>query len=447
MAALGKGNSRTAWGRWRRRGAVAVIAVAVAAAVHPLVAEASQDPLFPSQWNLQQIGASQAWQRSTGAGIKIGIVDSGVDGSQEDLAGKVVAATDCINTGGNPAACAGSGRDDTGHGTHMAGIAAAAKDNGRGIAGVAPDARLVVARVLTNNGGSIVDVEAGIRWVVAHGAQVVNLSLGDTPRPNAPTDLSFAAAIEEAWAAGAVPVVASGNPNALGPGREGFANVDALVVGATDWRGLVASYSNVLTATKWGLVAPGGSALGDSHDVISTWLDAAVPTATNRYAFRGGASAAAAHVSGVAALLLAEGLNRDEVVRTIVATARPMSCGPDCHGELDAAAAVRAAPAAVAAQTAHRDAPALLAIQPARPAPAYPSTAPPTTAVALPVPPASDAPLEVQAPAIDPGVVGFTAGRDAFVRNWRPAWAVVSVVAGVAFFLLLRRRYSRAATP
>src|SRR5437764_3451847 len=152
MAAWGKGNSRTAGGRWRRRGAAAVIAVAVAvaAAVHPQVAKASQDPLFPSQWNLQQIGAPQAWQRSTGAGIKIGIVDSGVDGSQEDLAGKVVAATDCINTGGSPAACTGSGRDDTGHGTHMAGIAAATKDNGRGVAGVAPDARLVVARVLTN---------------------------------------------------------------------------------------------------------------------------------------------------------------------------------------------------------------------------------------------------------------------------------------------------------
>src|SRR5207237_4144868 len=122
-----------------------------------------------------QIGAPAAWQRSTGAGVRIGIVDSGVEAGHEDLAGKVVAATDCINTGGDPRACAGSGQDDSGHGTHMAGIAAAAKDNGRGIAGVAPDAELVVARVLTNEGGSIVDVEAGLRWVVQYCAQEGNL--------------------------------------------------------------------------------------------------------------------------------------------------------------------------------------------------------------------------------------------------------------------------------
>src|SRR5207237_6571767 len=133
------------------------------------------EPYSGAQWSLTQIGARTAWQRSTGAGIRIGIVDTGVERAQEDLAGKVLAATDCINTGGDPRACAGSGEDDTGHGTHMAGIAAAAKDNGRGIAGVAPDAELVVARVLTNEGGSIVDVEAGTSRAVQHGRQGVDL--------------------------------------------------------------------------------------------------------------------------------------------------------------------------------------------------------------------------------------------------------------------------------
>ena len=106
-------------------------------------AKASQDPLFSNQWNLVQIGAPAAWTRSTGAGVRIGIVDTGVDSAHEDLAGKVVAAANCINTAGDPRSCAGTGLDDSGHGTHMAGIAAAAKDNGRGIAGVAPDAQLV----------------------------------------------------------------------------------------------------------------------------------------------------------------------------------------------------------------------------------------------------------------------------------------------------------------
>src|SRR5207302_2830788 len=254
MAALGKGNSRSAGVRWRRRGvpaAVALAAALLAGSAGP--ARASQDPLFGAQWALQEIGAPTAWQRSTGAGVRIGIVDSGVFAQQEDLAGKVVAATDCINTGGDPRACRGSGEDDTGHGTDMAGIAAATKDNGRGIAGVAPGARLVVARVLTDDGGSIVDVEAGIRWVVQHGAQVINLSVADNPLAQRPLDLSFQSAVEEAWTAGVVPVVASGNINSLGPDREDFASLDAVVVGATDIRGILAPYSNPLVGTKWGV--------------------------------------------------------------------------------------------------------------------------------------------------------------------------------------------------
>src|SRR5437764_555573 len=95
---------------------------------------------------------------------------------------------------------------------------------GRGRRRAVRAAVLAVARVLTNDGGSIVDVEAGIRWVLRHGAQVVNLSLADNPRAQRPSDLSFAAAVEEAWAAGAVPVAAAGNITSLGPDREDFAN-------------------------------------------------------------------------------------------------------------------------------------------------------------------------------------------------------------------------------
>src|SRR5205085_3924702 len=86
MAALGKGNSRSAGVRWRRRGvpaAVALAAALLAGSAGP--ARASQDPLFGAQWALQEIGAPTAWQRSTGAGVRIGIVDSGVFAQQEDL--------------------------------------------------------------------------------------------------------------------------------------------------------------------------------------------------------------------------------------------------------------------------------------------------------------------------------------------------------------------------
>ena len=103
-------------------------------------ASASADPLFANQWNLGRIGAERAWSATTGVGVRIGVVDTGVDLNHEDLAGKVVAHTACLGTGGNPALCTGSAQDEHGHGTHVSGIAAAHRDNQRGIAGVAPDA-------------------------------------------------------------------------------------------------------------------------------------------------------------------------------------------------------------------------------------------------------------------------------------------------------------------
>src|SRR5581483_4917021 len=100
-------------------------------------------------------------------------------------------------------------------------------------------------------------------------------------------------------------------------------------------RGVMAPYSNPLWTAKWGVVAPGGSGTGDHRDVVSSWRDPAAPNATNLYAWRGGASIAAAHVSGVVALLLAEGLGPADAVQRVVATARPISCGVGCHGLVD----------------------------------------------------------------------------------------------------------------
>ncbi len=343
------------------------------------------DPLLPEQWNLEQIRAPQAWEHSTGAGVRIGIVDTGVQTHHEDLVGKVVASANCVGANGNPNACSGIGEDDNGHGTHVAGIAAAAR-NGRGMVGVAPDALLVVAKVLNNNeGGTIVDVEAGIRWVVRHGAQVVNLSVGDNPNaPKTSAALSFQKAVDEAWNAGAIPVVAAGNPNALGPARENFNSVHALVVGATSANGRVAGYSNPLWTAAWGLVAPGGSGTNDHRDIVSSFWVRSNPPATSTYAWRSGASMAAAHVSGVAALLLNEGFTRDEVVRRILSTATPIACGGGCRGRLDAAAAVSPL---TPPSFAFWSVPALRAAAPvSQPA----STTPPPTAA--PAPPPVDAP-------------------------------------------------------
>jgi serine protease len=402
--------------------------------------------MFPVQWNLRQIGAPDAWARSTGAGVRIGIVDSGVFAAHEDLAGKVVAATDCIDTAGDPDLCHGSGQDDSGHGTHMAGVAAAAKDNGRGIAGVAPDAQLVVARVLTDDGGSIVDVEAGIRWVVRHGARVVNLSVADNPAAQQPLDLSFASAVDEAWAAGAVPVVAAGNITSLGPDREDFASLDALVVGATDVRGNVVSYSNPLVTTKWGVVAPGGSGTGDRRDVVSTWRNAAAPSALNLYAFRGGASVAAAHVSGVVALLLAEGLTPAQAVERVLATARPIVCGRGCYGEVNAGAAVALPRPPVKVEAAAVPAPAAVRA----PTSAAPPTAPPNTrgTTTAPQPPATPAqvgvPMEVGSAPVAATTATNRRGLD-YSAGW--VWIGFIALAAVAVVQSHRRRASERARP
>src|SRR2546422_4123151 len=199
--------------------------VLVGAAVLALgpVADASNDPSFAKQWGLQKIGAEAAWARTTGANVKIGIVDTGVDLNHEDLAGKVVESTSCVGSDGDPAKCKGSAQDDQGHGTHVSGIAAAIKDNGKGIAGVAPDAVLLVAKVLGAQGtGQGSDVIGGMKWVVDHGAKVVNLSLGD------PAQLVGAVinenelkdGVDYAWGHGAVPVIAAGNSNTGGLGLE-----------------------------------------------------------------------------------------------------------------------------------------------------------------------------------------------------------------------------------
>src|SRR2546423_5039579 len=187
---------------------------AMALVLFPTGAQASNDPSFKDQWSLSRIGAEAAWGRTTGAGIRVGIVDTGVDLNHEDLAGKVVESTSCVGSDGDPAKCKGSAQDDQGHGTHVSGIAAALKDNGKGVAGVAPDAKLIVAKVLEATGaGSSNDVTAGIKWVVDHGAQVVNLSLGDPAQAVTqlfgPNDLNEG--VQYAWSHGAVAVVAAGD--------------------------------------------------------------------------------------------------------------------------------------------------------------------------------------------------------------------------------------------
>jgi len=310
-------------------------------------AGASNDPGFEKQWNLQKIGAEAAWTRTTGAHVRVGIVDAGVDLTHEDLANRVVASTSCLKSDGDAGKCTGSGQDDVGHGTHVAGIIAANRDNGIGVAGVAPDAELVVAKVADAGGGiSIEDANAGIHWVVDHGARVVNLSLGDLLFVRtAAFGSKLSEGIEYAWSKGAVPVIASGNSGLFGSGigSQEYGDLDALVVGATGPDDLVATYSSPTGNAKWAIVAPGGAADGEeTHKVWSTFWEKDKP---NQYAYLAGTSMAAPHVTGAVALLLAQGLSPQQAVQRLLDTAdKSVPCGPDsstCRGRLDVDKATR----------------------------------------------------------------------------------------------------------
>ena len=331
----------------RVRNAFLILATALILLPGAGPAEASKDPSFGAQWGMARIGAEEAWTRTTGAGVRIGIVDTGVDLHHEDLAGRVVAHASCVGANGDPKGCKDSAQDDQGHGTHVSGIAAAIKDNAKGVTGAAPGAELVVAKVLSNTGtGSSEDVTAGIKWVVDNGARVVNLSLGDpailiTSFMGGGSDLQEG--VEYAWNHGAVPVLAAGNSNALGLGMEGsaYGNINAIVVGATGPDDAVAEYSTSTGQAKWALVAPGGAGNGNkADDILSTFWAQGKP---NTYEAFAGTSMAAPHVSGAVALLLAQGHTPLSAVERLLNTAdKNVSCGsssPTCRGRLDVAKA------------------------------------------------------------------------------------------------------------
>jgi subtilisin family serine protease len=287
------------------------------------------DPLFARQWALDQLNAPEAWARGArGAGTTIAVVDTGVDLAHPDLSSKVVAGHDFVADGAD---CPAGPQDENGHGTHVAGIAAAVTNNGIGVAGVAPDAQIMPVRVLDAEGsGAQEDVAAGIRWAADHGAQVINLSLGELPIVGQlePLNEDIEAAVTHAWESGSLVVAAAGNESFPLCSYPSFAE-HAVCVGATDSRGLPSFYSNFPNnPSMLGFRAPGGVGsvfCEDDEDIWSTmWpgsdYDCRDSGSLSGYDTLAGTSMASPQVAGVAALLSGQGLTNAQIVERLKQT-------------------------------------------------------------------------------------------------------------------------------
>jgi len=306
-------------------------------AVVPSPVRASDDSFGDRQWGLRKVGAERAWEAGRGAGATIAIVDTGVDLKHPDLAGSFVPGYDFVGDDADPS-------DRNGHGTHVAGIAAARADNGIGIAGVAPQAKIMPIRVLDADGrGRGSDVEAGVRWAIDHGADVVNLSLGDNVVIEGLSGGTMTDLVNEAWSKGVVPVIAAGNGEEGTPGlfRWDPDRAKTLLVTATNVDDGKPGYATAVGTAAWGLSAPGGDrSRGDESMIFSTYWDAKEGSG---YGWGYGTSMAAPHVAGAAAVLRGLGLSPQQTVDRILSTAEDIgSAGDDFtygHGLLDVAAA------------------------------------------------------------------------------------------------------------
>jgi len=240
----------------------------------------------------------------TGRGIRIAILDTGVDLAHPQLAARVAAARSFAS--GCPV------QDAIGHGTHCAGIAAGLEDTRQRRYGIACNAEVYVGRVFDDSGGTtIADVIAGMDWALSNGCNVISMSFGTF---DASPAAEFEAAGRRALDAGCLVVAAAGNNRSRVVVQP--ANAESiLAVGAVDNRLEVARFSA-------GSIARGG---GAAVDLMAPGVDVYSTAPPGTYASRDGTSMAAAHVAGIAALWAeAEGLRGWALWQRLVGSARPL---------------------------------------------------------------------------------------------------------------------------
>lgn len=298
------------------------------------------DPRYAEQWSFAQIGVPGAWKRSQGEGIVVAVIDTGVAFENhkgfkqvEDLAGTAFVP------GYNFITDTPHANDDHGHGTHVAGTIAQTTNNGIGVAGIAPRAKIMPLKVLSRRGaGTAGDIADAIRFAADEGAHVINMSLGGGPKSRV-----MSSAVAYARAKGLVVVCAAGN-GARERVEFPAAYPGALAVSSVGPDKKLAYYSSY--GAEVSVAAPGGNKqLGDSAGILQNTV---LPTSvgkTDTYMFFQGTSMAAPHVAGLAALVMSSGITDPGEVRSILeSTANDLGpAGRDPkygHGLIDAEAAV-----------------------------------------------------------------------------------------------------------
>ena len=296
-----------------------------------------------NQSYLATIGAAAAWNVSKGDGVRIAIIDSGVDPSHPDLQGKLVPhgsayEVNVCGTSAQPDPLCQAGRDELGHGTHVSGLAGADTNNGTDIASLGWNVRLDEYQVLDSQGsGNTVDVATAIYDAVGAGDRVISMSLANFSCQANPSDCGpdpdVGAAVEYAIAHNVVVVAAAGNDGYNSPAYPA-SYPGVLAVAATDDNGAVQDFS------QWGgaanIAAPG---LG----IVSTWPTYAVTDPDTgqlspclNVCVETGTSMATPLVSAAAALVISRypSLSSAQVVKVLESSTRNTSGGHPINGGL-----------------------------------------------------------------------------------------------------------------
>jgi subtilisin len=274
----------------------------------PALPEPKADAADPAAkelpWGVARVNAAAAWDYTAGQGVKVAVIDTGVDYTHPDLAPNYKGGYNAVDPAAQP-------MDDQGHGTHVAGTIAAVRDN-KGVAGVAPSADLYAVKVLDKNGsGQYSWIVAGIEWAIEHRMDVINMSLGGGSGTEALRQVMIKA--EEA---GVTVVCAAGNDS--GPVNYPAKYPQAIAVSASDSGDKIASFSS--RGAEIAVIAP-GVAINSARK-------------GGGYTTMSGTSMACPHAAGLAVIAVGAGAKGPAEVRAALtgASSKLPGLGPNEQG-------------------------------------------------------------------------------------------------------------------